>query len=294
MVRLLSSCPLRRWPRLLLVALLAVSAPLVHATTLGPVVPQSYLGQPFNALIQVAGVSRNVMIAGCFKAKIESANGKLLSVPRIDVSQFDPDGSTGQIAITSREAISEPVVRLSVALACEDAVLRVYPMMMDYPERAGPLPQIAPPTAANEPVREFLTPPDKIVPSNAVGDDAPKSEPGEAAKKAAAQRAANKDLPPVLAPALRDEIEREAEHARLKEQEQKVAGLESELTRLKMDYQIQSAKDQDVLKAQREQKEKETPPVLLIILDLIVIMLLVAAIACAAYFIGKRPRASMQ
>jgi hypothetical protein len=272
--------------------LLSVASADLSATVLGPVQSASYIGQPFRATIPVSGVTRNVMIAGCFQAKIESANGTLLAKPQVEVTDFDRDSGAGLITLRSRETISEPVVRLSVALACEDAVLRVYPVMMDTPERIGPLPDTSEPVARSEPVREFSGPIEKIVPTNDMSDDSIKNSNGDADKKAAAISRPTVKEP--ASPVIRQEIEREATQQQLKAEEQKVAGLESELTRLKMDYQIQSTREQEKLREQRAQQEQQTPPVLLIILDLIVIMLLVAAIAVAAYFIGKRPKPSLQ
>ncbi len=271
---------------------LMVLAPELLATELGPVQAQSYLGQPFNATIPVLGVSRNVMIAGCFKAKIESASGALLAVPHIDVNDYDRDAGIGQITLTSREAISEPVIRVSVSLACEDAVLRTYSMMLDYPERIGPLAPQAVTAPKADPVREFSGPMPKIVPANDVADDqikmnVPKPTPQSAVVAVHPAGAGDKPGSGSLSPVIRDEIERESTQQQLKTEEQKVAGLESELSKLKMDYQIRTDKEQE------KAKEQQTPPVLLIILDLVVIMLLVAAIALAAYFIGKKPKPSL-
>lgn len=279
---------LRVFPALLLMIL----APDLAATELGQVQARSYLGQSFNATIPVLGVSRNVMIAGCFKAKIESANGALLAVPHIDVNDYDRDASIGQITLTTRETISEPVIRLSVALACEDAVLRSYSMMLDYPERIGALAPEPVVTPKPEPVREFSGSMPTIVPANDTADDQIKANaPKQAAQSVVApahpSNTGDKAGAGSVSPVIRDEIEREATQQQLKVEEQKVAGLETELSKLKMDYQMRTDKEQE------KAKEQQTPPVLLIILDLVVIMLLVAAIALAAYFIGKKPKPSL-
>lgn len=95
---------------------------------------QSGLGEAFKATVQIGGVSQNVMVPSCFRAKIETAAGELLLNPRLEFDQFDGNRNTVLIRLGSTTQIAEPAVRLTLELICEGAVLRVYPLLLDFPE----------------------------------------------------------------------------------------------------------------------------------------------------------------
>ena len=114
----------------------------VCATDLGEAQLRSNLGEAFRASVAIQGISPNLMVASCFRSKIETIEGALLAKPRIGFDYSRSDKSVTQITITTTELIAEPAVKLTLELICDGYMLRVYPLLLDYVEMAAPVSSI--------------------------------------------------------------------------------------------------------------------------------------------------------
>ncbi|MBT0962647.1 type IV pilus assembly protein FimV [Denitromonas iodatirespirans] len=131
--------PLR--PTLLLLWTLAVLPATTHAIGFGEIISQSAIGEPFRAEVRLHGLRPN-----------ESANC-LRTVPGPDSSDGIPAVLNTQIAIdmragnpvavvTRRQAVHDPIVRLTLEETCSARLKRTYTLLLPSPI-AAPVPPVA-------------------------------------------------------------------------------------------------------------------------------------------------------
>ncbi len=113
------------------------------ATDFGEAQLRSNLGEAFRATVAVQGIAPNLMVASCFRSKIETIDGALLASPRIGFDPSHTDKNAAQIKLTTTERIAEPAVKLTLELICDGYMTRVYPLLLDYVEIAVPVSSVA-------------------------------------------------------------------------------------------------------------------------------------------------------
>ncbi|MET3106281.1 pilus assembly protein FimV [Oxalobacteraceae bacterium GrIS 1.18] len=99
---------------------------------------RSNLGQSFKAQVVLSGVSQNLAVASCFKARLETIDGELLAVPRIDFARLNQDPASLRLLFSTKELIAEPAVNFKLELICDGSIHRDYALLLDYPEMALP------------------------------------------------------------------------------------------------------------------------------------------------------------
>ena len=84
--------------------------------------------------IPVNGATEDVLVPSCFKTKIETLNGDLIAVPHIEFGYSAQSSKTVYLNLSTKVAISEPAIKLSVSVVCGTLIQREYSLLLDYPE----------------------------------------------------------------------------------------------------------------------------------------------------------------
>jgi len=108
----------------------------------GEVSLRSNLGDVLRVQIPVTGATEDVLVATCITSKIETLDGELVDVPHVDIVMPGRGNGLVNLNLVSHKIMSEPVVRLTVTMACGSTVHREYSLLLDYAEfqAAAPLP----------------------------------------------------------------------------------------------------------------------------------------------------------
>jgi len=131
--------------RVLSLACLIACNPSAYALGFGEASLRSNLGEVLRVQVPLTGATEDVLVPSCIVAKIQTLDGELLDVPRIDIVMSKRTRGLATITFQSIKAISEPVVNLSVAMGCGSSVHRDYSLLLDFAEfsAAAPLPKMA-------------------------------------------------------------------------------------------------------------------------------------------------------
>ena len=122
------SFPLLRrvgWTALLALASWSSAA---KAAGLGAVQIQSGLGEPLRATVALLGGETANYEPHCIKARIASLDGALSFAPAIRVAR---SAASASIVLTTREALNEPALNVSVETSCDNSVRREYQILLD-------------------------------------------------------------------------------------------------------------------------------------------------------------------
>lgn len=118
-----------------------------HAVGLGNLALHSSLGAPLHASVRVNGADTDGAANLCLRSRLESLDGRLLSLPQATISRKD---ALTEIQIRSRENIEEPAATLSIEAGCGATVRREYAILLDpAPQPVSPS-QAAPRAAASQ------------------------------------------------------------------------------------------------------------------------------------------------
>ncbi|MES2049482.1 MAG: FimV/HubP family polar landmark protein [Pseudomonadota bacterium] len=107
---------------------MAMGVSYSHAAGFGVAQVQSWLGEPLNVNVTVIGTESNPGWYACISARIESLDGSVVFVPKIDVRKSSQRQS---IQLTTHQNINEPVMNVVLKLGCELAVSRTYQILLD-------------------------------------------------------------------------------------------------------------------------------------------------------------------
>lgn len=107
---------------------LALGVGYSNAAGFGVVQVQSWLGEPLNLNVTVIGTDTSPQWYACIKARVESLDGTVVFVPKIDVRRTNQRQS---IQLTTHQNINEPVMNVVLKLGCEIAVNRTYQILLD-------------------------------------------------------------------------------------------------------------------------------------------------------------------
>ena len=108
--------------------ILALGVGYTQAAGFGIVQVQSWLGEPLNLNVSVIGTDANPQWFSCIKARIESLDGAVVFVPKIDLRITSQRQS---IQLTTHQSINEPVMNVVLKLGCEISVSRTYQILLD-------------------------------------------------------------------------------------------------------------------------------------------------------------------
>jgi len=121
--------------------LLLVNPVLGFALSLGEIELKSHLGEPLNAKVEITD-SETALEADCFSV---ADAGDIQAFQKAYVALKQNNGNQ-QLTITTRQAITEPIVNLRVNFHCEPSIDREYVLLMD------PAPLVSAETAIPEKV----------------------------------------------------------------------------------------------------------------------------------------------
>lgn len=299
----------------------------VFATDFGEAQLRSNLGEAFRASVAVQGISPNLMVAGCFRSKIETIEGALLAKPRIGIDDSHADKNLVLIRLSTTEPIAEPAVKLTLELICDGYMMRVYPLLLDYVEMASPVSGIPleqtqeqpQPVQSKAPVMKPVSiRPETDRAPEASGTRMPSHNAKQARPKSAgnvtshkdALKISNEEIPtPVAAsgtaPAQTPQSQEQQRLSENKSAEETFAKMmrdESNLVstqdELKKEQQRAQGLETEVLRLkmdlQLKDQKQQTLPVVLIILNVVVILLFVVVVAVLVVMLRKARRAEKQ
>lgn len=107
---------------------LALGLGYSQAAGFGVAQVQSWLGEPLNLNVSVIGTESSPQWYACIKARVESLDGSVVFLPKIDVRRTSQRQS---IQLTTHQNINEPVMNVVLTLGCELAVNRTYQILLD-------------------------------------------------------------------------------------------------------------------------------------------------------------------
>ncbi len=89
----------------------------------------------------MTGASEDILVPSCIRSRIESMDGELIEVPRVE---FVLPGQTGRavlINLVSKKLMAEPAIKVTVTMVCGTTLQREYDLLLDYAESplAAPL-----------------------------------------------------------------------------------------------------------------------------------------------------------
>lgn len=119
---------LARNVKLLSGAAMVVGFGYSQAAGFGVAQVQSWLGEPLNLNVTVIGTESSPGWYACINARIESLDGSVVFVPKIDVRKTSQRQS---IQLTTHQNINEPVMNVVLKLGCELSVSRTYQILLD-------------------------------------------------------------------------------------------------------------------------------------------------------------------
>jgi pilus assembly protein FimV len=99
-----------------------------QAAGFGVIQVQSWLGEPLNLNVTVIGTDASPEWHACIKARVESLDGTIVFVPKIDVRKSNQRQS---IQLTTHQNINEPVMNIVLKLGCDISVNRTYQILLD-------------------------------------------------------------------------------------------------------------------------------------------------------------------
>lgn len=101
-----------------------------HAIGMGELQLQSSLGQPLRATIGILGSDPSPRPAGCYSARLSTADGAFIVSPRVTLA-----GGVrgGMLVLATGAALTEPALSLQVEIACGDAVRKEFMLLLDPP-----------------------------------------------------------------------------------------------------------------------------------------------------------------
>jgi len=129
-------------------ACLTLCYPAAFAIGFGEAVLRSNLGDVLRVQVPLTGATEDVLVPTCFKPKIETLNGELIDVPRMEFVLPTPPSHTVYIDVTSNKVMVEPAVKFTIAMTCGSFAQRGYPILLDFADSAGAAPLAATPQAA--------------------------------------------------------------------------------------------------------------------------------------------------
>ena len=107
---------------------LALGVGYSHAAGFGVIHVQSWLGEPLNLNVTVIGTENSPQWSACIKARIESLDGSVAFVPKIDLRLSNQRQS---LQLTTHQNINEPVMNVVLKLGCDISVSRTYQILLD-------------------------------------------------------------------------------------------------------------------------------------------------------------------
>lgn len=116
--------------RFSLVAVLACAPGLACASGFGALRLQSGLGQQLKAQLEVVGDQFDNLHGGCFKARVENADGTFLAAGQV---LYETGGARPLLLITTKANLQEPAVKVVVDVACEAHLHREFLILLDPP-----------------------------------------------------------------------------------------------------------------------------------------------------------------
>ncbi|MBK4737463.1 type IV pilus assembly protein FimV [Noviherbaspirillum pedocola] len=116
-----------------------------HALGLGNLVLHSHLGMALSASVEVNGVDTENQPNLCLRSRLESLDGRLLTVPQ---STMVRKGDVGELRIRSREPVEEPAATLSIEIGCGATVRREFAILLDPAPAQAAMPAMLAPAVS--------------------------------------------------------------------------------------------------------------------------------------------------
>ncbi|MBC7416350.1 MAG: hypothetical protein H7327_15600, partial [Herminiimonas sp.] len=117
--------------------LAALSVTTAQAIGLGRVNLQSALGQPLRATISLLGDDGARTMGTCFNARLSSADGAFIVVPRIALT---PGAGSATLTLSTSIPIAEPALSLVIEMGCGDGIRREFSLLLDPPINPANIP----------------------------------------------------------------------------------------------------------------------------------------------------------
>jgi hypothetical protein len=127
-------------------ACLTLCYPAAFAIGFGEAALHSNLGDVLRVQVPLTGATEDILVPSCFKPKIETLNGELIDVPRMEFVVPTPSSHTAYINVISNKVMVEPAVKFTIAMTCGSFAQRGYPILLDFADStsAAPLPAPVP------------------------------------------------------------------------------------------------------------------------------------------------------
>ena len=120
-------------------ALAALIMADANAIGLGPVNVQSPLGQPLRATIPLLGIEGARPLGTCFSARLSSADGAFITIPRISLT---PGTTAASLSLSTSISIAEPALTLMVEMGCGEGIQREFSLLLDPPMNPASTPLV--------------------------------------------------------------------------------------------------------------------------------------------------------
>ncbi|MET3107483.1 pilus assembly protein FimV [Oxalobacteraceae bacterium GrIS 2.11] len=98
----------------------------------GDATVRSNLGDFLRVQVPLNGASQDILVPSCVKPKIETLDGELIDIPRVDLVLPSQPNQPVYINLVSKKVMVEPAVKFTIAMACGNAVQRQYSLLLDF------------------------------------------------------------------------------------------------------------------------------------------------------------------
>ncbi|PRC91834.1 type IV pilus assembly protein FimV [Solimicrobium silvestre] len=150
--------------KFIILTCLSLCVQSVFAINFGDAALRSNLGQGLHVQVPISGAPDDVLVASCFKIKLETLEGDFIAIPHIEFAEPNRADTATLINLSTKELMIEPAVKLSIALTCGASLQREYSLLFDYAELSVAAPVVATAAAvgvaSEEPIASNTTAPE--------------------------------------------------------------------------------------------------------------------------------------
>lgn len=126
--------------KLVSLACLILCHPTAFGIGFGEVKVRSNLGEVLRLQVSLSGASDDVLVPSCVHPKIETLDGELIDIPRIEFMLPGQPNAPVLINLVSKKNMVEPALRFSIAMTCGAVVQRDYSLLLDFVDTSNQLP----------------------------------------------------------------------------------------------------------------------------------------------------------
>ena len=128
--------------KLVSLACLMLCQPAAFALGFGDLKVRSNLGEILRLQVSLGGASDDVLVPGCLHPKIETLDGELIDIPRVEFILPSQANMPVLINLVSKKNMVEPALRLSIAMSCGATMQRDYAFLLDFVDSPNAAPAV--------------------------------------------------------------------------------------------------------------------------------------------------------